>query len=321
MILILSNKFDITTDFVVSKLQDQEYPYTRLNTEDLHELDVATVLPNNSWIVETNDKRIHIAEEVGSIWNRRPRRVFDSSEREYEIGHGQLEFIRDQWDEWLRSLESISGITWVNRPSDNERMESKITQLRLAHELGFKIPSTVVTNSVSEVSNLSEQTDDLVAKALGDPFIETNEQNQFVYTSYLEELPQKGDKDLHLNPTIFQEALNPKTDYRVTVIGDTVLPVRIEGMNGKDVPLDWRRKKDNIQFVESELPKHIEKLCGNYVKNANLEFGAIDLADSGDEFFFLEINPNGEWGWLEKPWGIPIAENLTSYLMEKDQHD
>ncbi|MCZ3387408.1 MAG: hypothetical protein LH630_10710 [Actinomycetia bacterium] len=48
----------------------------------------------------------------------------------------------------------------------------------------------------------------------------------------------------------------------------------------------------------------------------SLEFGAIDLALNGDGYSFLEINPNGEWGWLQKTVGLPIAETLVDLLTE-----
>jgi glutathione synthase/RimK-type ligase-like ATP-grasp enzyme len=85
-----------------------------------------------------------------------------------------------------------------------------------------------------------------------------------------------------------------------------------------DVPVDWRTLKDEVQFVEDVLPEHIEELCHSYVAQNGLVFGAIDLVKVDDEFVFLEINPNGEWGWLQKPWGVPIAENLTDYLINHD---
>lgn len=82
--------------------------------------------------------------------------------------------------------------------------------------------------------------------------------------------------------------------------------------------LDWRTQKDGLQFVPCCLPAHVENLCRVYVKQSGLIFGAIDLIESNDVFVFLEINPNGEWGWLQKPMGLPIAETLCDLMIMMD---
>jgi len=44
-----------------------------------------------------------------------------------------------------------------------------------------------------------------------------------------------------------------------------------------------------------------------------LTYGAIDLAVSGDTVHFIEINPTGEWGWLDGP-DRPIAKAIVDEL-------
>jgi glutathione synthase/RimK-type ligase-like ATP-grasp enzyme len=317
MILILSNKWDVTVDFVVKELQSREYPYLRLNTEDLPELSVTTDLSDFSVTVEKEGDTVNISEEVGVVWYRRPGKPFEFTEEKPD--QGTVEYIREQWSAWLKSLQTIPGIKWVNHPTDNDRMESKIHQLRLADNLGFRTPKTVVSNEGSDIVEMFEQRDGaVISKALASPLINASDQEEFVFSQYLDEPPAEDDESLEVCPTIFQEPLLPKIDYRVTVIGDTVLPVKIEGEDGEKVPVDWRTEKEDVRFVEEDLPKHIENLCRRYVDEAGLVFGAIDLVKTDDEFVFLEINPNGEWGWLQKPWDIPVAENLTELLIRHD---
>jgi glutathione synthase/RimK-type ligase-like ATP-grasp enzyme len=319
MILILSNKYDVTVDFVVKELQRRDYPYLRLNTEDLADIDVTTRLPDLSIVVEKDGRVVDLTESVGAVWYRRPGKPFEFAEEVEKPDSGTVEYIREQWGAWVQSLETVQGITWVNPPAANERMESKVHQLRMADKIGFRIPDTVVTNSGSAVTEMFEEQDgSVISKALSSPIISESEQDEFVFSVHLEEPPSEDDESLKVCPTIFQESLLPKTDYRVTVIGDTVLPVRIEGVDEADVPVDWRTLKDEVQFIEDTLPESVEELCRNYVAQNGLVFGAIDLVKVGGEFVFLEINPNGEWGWLQKPWDVPIAQNLTDYLTAHD---
>lgn len=80
--------------------------------------------------------------------------------------------------------------------------------------------------------------------------------------------------------------------------------------------MDWRTLKDNMGIKACSIPDHIASKCVRYVSELGLVFGAIDLVRSDDEYYFLEINPNGEWGWLQKNPGLPIAESITDRLIE-----
>ena len=49
-------------------------------------------------------------------------------------------------------------------------------------------------------------------------------------------------------------------------------------------------------------------------RRLGLSFAAIDLALSDDRFFFLEVNPTGEWAWLQEEVQFPIAAKLAEVL-------
>jgi hypothetical protein len=37
--------------------------------------------------------------------------------------------------------------------------------------------------------------------------------------------------------------------------------------------------------------------------------------DAEDRHIFLELNPAGEWGWLQRDLGFPIAEAIAETLL------
>jgi hypothetical protein len=46
-----------------------------------------------------------------------------------------------------------------------------------------------------------------------------------------------------------------------------------------------------------------------------LTFGALDFAvDAAGSWWFYEINPNGQWLWIERQTGLPIAASLAELL-------
>ena len=53
------------------------------------------------------------------------------------------------------------------------------------------------------------------------------------------------------------------------------------------------------------------------MRDFELKFGAFDfIVNKSDEWIFLEINPNGQWLWLEKILDIPISECIFKYLID-----
>lgn len=319
MILILSNKWDLTVDFVVTELQRRGHSFFRLNTEDLPNSQATISLPELKILVSKQSKIYDLARDVHVIWNRRPGKPFDDIPGEERPSAAIQKFVSDQWYTWLESLQLIPAITWINHPQINDAMENKARQLLLASQVGFRIPETLISNDPDAIkSRLNRSGNRMVAKALYSPLIEEPEKDFFIFTNELQETHLTNVNAIKISPCIFQEALLPKVDYRVTVVGDTVMAARIESKDGSQVPLDWRTKKDGLNFAPSNLPTSVENLCRSYLKASDLLFGAIDLVEYQGEFVFLEINPNGEWGWLQKPTGLPIAEKLCDLMVRSD---
>lgn len=116
-------------------------------------------------------------------------------------------------------------------------------------------------------------------------------------------------------PVIFQEKIDKKCDIRVTVIGQQIFAAEIMASHSKFI-LDWRASEiEKLEYRVHKLPGTIEAKCLSLVKELGLTFGAIDLAltDKGDYFFF-EINPNGQWAWIEPKTQLPLTGTLVDLL-------
>ena len=79
---------------------------------------------------------------------------------------------------------------------------------------------------------------------------------------------------------------------------------------------DWRRASpSSLCFRSYKLPRSVSDKCVRLVANLGLTFGAIDMVKTPDgDYMFLELNPNGQWGWLEKPTGDPYTKTIANLL-------
>lgn len=322
MILILSNKWDVTVDFVVAQLHSRGIKFMRINTEDLASGRATIRLPELRILVSKHGHVHDLTEAINVIWNRRPGKPFDDIPKAARPSLAIQNFVNDQWYSWLEGIQLIPGIAWVNHPRSNDTIENKPRQLLLASKLGFEIPETLITNDPTEAKKLAKfHGNHFVAKALYSPLIEEPNEDFFIFTSIIKNPDAIPDEEIRVSPIIFQQALIPKIDYRVTVVREKVFAVKIERLDEKPIEIDWRMEKDDLRFLPCKLPSDLENLCRRYVEECNLLFGAIDIVEHRGRFFFLEINPNGEWGWLQKPNNIPIAEALCDLLALYDKKD
>jgi len=316
MILLISNKWDISVDFIIQELRKRKVDFIRLNTEDLPFSDCSITIPNKSFLITVNKKTYELENNLKSVLFRRPGKPLEKTEIKIPIDDAAIKYVREQWQTFIEGILGIDEVLWINHPRANDLMECKIIQLRKANEVGFKIPKTCITSSKGRGEKFIEHCGgQIVVKSLYSSLIEYPEKDYFIFTNVIDSLKDVSELEIGITPVILQEFINEKIDYRITVIGKKIYAARIETTNGDRVPVDWRTCKSGLKFIPCELPENIKEKCITFVSECGLIFGTIDLVHAGDDFYFLEINPNGEWGWLQKSAGLPIAESITDYLV------
>jgi len=159
MLLILTNKFDISADAVIEKLHHQNIPFFRWNLEDFlisHILELVMVdgeVKKAKLIAE--DRMIDLQKDISVVWYRRPGRltprqeITDSVNVEFSIREGNV-LLNNLWC-------LLKDKVWVNHPFQNRLIDNKLYQLQLARKVGLTTPFTLVTNNPKEVIKLKKK--------------------------------------------------------------------------------------------------------------------------------------------------------------------
>ena len=114
---------------------------------------------------------------------------------------------------------------------------------------------------------------------------------------------------------IFQEYIEAEYDLRITVVGDEIFPAAIYSQQ-TSYPVDFRMDMANARICPAELPDQIQTRLRDFMGRLGLQYGAIDMRLRPDgEYVFLEINPAGQWLFVEEVTGQPIAESLARLLI------
>jgi glutathione synthase/RimK-type ligase-like ATP-grasp enzyme len=244
-------------------------------------------------------------------WWRRPLPFALDPDIDAEVAS----FTYGECHEAVAGLWAALDLAWVNPPELDERAHHKPYQLAVATEVGLPVPTTVITNDPEAARR----------------FVDAHGAHHTVYKTFVatEEhwretrVLRDGELELldrvRLAPVIFQELVPAVADVRVTVVGERMFATAISPAPG-GYQVDYRMDLAGADFRPTELPGETEKGVRALMQRLGLLYGAVDLRRTPEGgHVFLEVNPAGEWRFVEERTGQPITEAVAHLLVELDR--
>lgn len=318
IILFITNKEDITTDFIVNKLNKLGESYYRLNTEDLiSKIGINFDFENHDFEIIDHSKNLIInTKNIRSVYYRRPKLPLLDY---YSIKFGEKKFLLSEITYLLEGFYKILfDKFWISPVFSIREAENKIYQLIKAKKLGFEIPKSLITTNEEKAKYFIElKNQDCVIKAIKTGFIEDNEDPKIIFTSLLKKENLNSLYRVKYFPTFFQNKIDKEADIRITVVGNKIFPAKIKSQAFEDSKIDWRKGSNpTLEYEHFDIPKKLEEKCLKLTKIFGLKFSAIDLIlNKNNKYIFLELNPNGQWAWIEKKLEFDISGEITKLLI------
>lgn len=311
-VLVATEADDITADMVITQLNRRSVPVVRFNPADIGaDLTVSarfgTCPVSMAGQVRTPSRTMDLAE-VRSVYWRRP--VWPAFQH---LEDNDARFAAAQVRYGLGGvLYSLDGPLWVNQPQRNAAADYKPTQLAVAQRLGLTVPPTLVTNDPSEARAFMADHGRVIFKILR---WTRYERDEVPVTGWAEPVTaDEIDESVRVTPHLFQARVDKVADVRVLVVGRRVFAVRIDsGL------LDWRKDYSALSYTVVDLPARVGKALLTYLDHFGLVSGSFDLAvDRAGDYWWLELNPNGQWGWLEESTGLAMSAAFADLLTRGD---
>ena len=264
----------------------------------------------------TNEQGEFDLRDVTAIWHRRLNfgahlpATLDTQLRHASIGeasaaaHGML-----------ASLKAFR----VDHVRHIRHAENKQLQLQLARELGLNTPRTLTTNDAAAVRRFAKNCEGgMITKMLSSFAVYDEGKELVVFTNPVKPEDLEDLSGLSLCPATFQELLPKSLELRVTVVGDRVMSASIDSQVSARATHDWRR--DGVRMLQDwrpyQLPLEVEEKILRMMDYFSLNYGAIDIILTPDgQHVFLELNPSGEFFWLERAPGLPISDAIADLLL------
>ena len=250
-----------------------------------------------------------------SVWYRRaiPPHIPD-------LSNGLLRFARQEFSEAFKGfLLTLRDAHWVSDPSAIRDASYKPLQLFLAsRRFGLAIPPTLITSDPTRAREFVRRfkKEGCVAKCLGRNVIEYEDRMTSLFTTLVDESSIGELDSVALAPCIFQPFIRKCFEVRATVIGNKIYAVQMDTGNMPAAALDWRHVDyRDIRHTQIDLPSSVGEACLGICSYFGLRFAAFDFLISEDGiWYFLEINPNGQWLWIEDMTGLPLAYALANEI-------
>lgn len=319
-VLILTRKFDPEVTRVSIKLLAKGIDNVCLNVEEIpnqmkvgYHINASRDPQVNFTIGQRNFNNF----DFPVVWIR----DFDTTLMSFDfLGRDQemaKRFCYEQWNDSYQILISSLKSEWINRPEANFKAINRLAQLMTAKECGFKIPETLLTNNAKVASEFyRDNNGEVVMKAVHHHSIEIKGKVYYMYTRFLTKDDFLKLRDIVYAPCILQKRLYKKSEIRVTIIDKDIFAAELVC---EMIPAC---QEDIHRYGISRIPKKIvkldsrtEKACLKIMSKFDLKYCTFDfILDKNDELFFLEINPTGDWYWIEHETKMPITDTMVSYI-------
>jgi hypothetical protein len=308
-ILIVSSSQDTTAPFVEKSLTERGYRVVWYRTD----LVAKGYVSANLYIDPTVDAQFVYNGEnidlcsIGAAWQRKPTVEIQFADKARGLSlTKEVRALQDGiWDILPTSI-------WVNHPTDIRNGELKIPQLLLAKQIGFSVPQTILSNRWDVIKNRLSGDDVILKMARG--LLYEDKSVKVLYTTPLSK--QNLPEDSNPFPGIWQPFVKKKREWRVTVVGEKIFSVAV--YSDDDAKDDWRKYDGtgHVTFKQEPFPLELERKCLLMLKKMNLRYGAFDFIEELDgKITFLEVNPSGQYLWLERLLGLPISEAVADLLI------
>lgn len=322
MILILTATDDVHADKVTEYLDALDAPFRRIDLEDYpSKLRLALSY-------ESGEVRGHIqhgseslvSTDIQSIWYRRPGApVADPSIADTRIRRYIEAECLNHVDDFLAALPVFQ----LPAPPARQRLaDLKAMQLALACSLGMKTPRTLITNDPGRLLDFHQRrSGSIVSKLASGTLVHHYGLELSRYTQVLRRKDLDNAEAAALCPTIFQQYVEKAFELRITIVGDEIFAVEIHSQDSNRARYDWRHYDlGNTPHRPHRLPRDIADALLLFMRRLDLAYGAIDMIVTPQgEYVFLEINPNGQYLWIERASGLPISRSIARLLASPPQ--
>ncbi len=319
MILIISSYIDPHVEVVANELRSLGAEYTRIDLGAFfHDFEIDYSLINGNIEFTIHNKhtgRTFSRQDISGVWWRRIASIYEDSAPVSECNADAREtanFIKNL-------LESLPDSYFpLGHPYNIRKAENKPLQLSIASRVGFDIPTICFSNSLVTLNSHIAPERDYVVKSL---FLHLatrgNEELSFYAMAFPgSDLRQRIGENKE-GACFLQDRIHRQYDVRLNVLPHAMIGAKINLDTLPPGEVDWRPTTMDHRHEIIDPPSEIANKCRAMLSELSTPWGAFDfIVDNAGKWWFLEVNPNGQWLWIQQKIGVNLAQHFAYELVK-----
>lgn len=315
VVLILTQQADYSVDIVIDHLAAFDVRVIRFDTLDFPmRSQLVAEASRRGWeaTLAVPGGRVVRLAELRSVWYRRPQ-GFDLPTMSRQVRQFSLAESRMALGGLLRAADCL----WMNNPEREVVAGYKPLQLQLAAKIGLQVPPSLLTNDPEALRGFFEDhRGGVIYKTMSNGYlVEADGSLSSIYTSKVELSDLAYSARVRTTPCLFQAVVPKDVELRVTIVNKRIFSAEIHSQATGQGRVDWRRAYDELTYSHHSLPPQVGDKLLALIDAFGLVYAAVDMILTPDgEYVFLEINPGGQWGWLEDELDLPVSATIAETL-------
>ncbi|MCE1238143.1 MAG: hypothetical protein LWW93_17475 [Hyphomicrobiales bacterium] len=303
MLLLLSNSIDGTADVLVELCRERGLGVFRFNIDLWTHYRFAWTA--EGFVFHDPTGRSIASEDVSAVLWRRPslRDTPDwegGSPADRIATEAELQTIVREIGDWARAR----GLLRLIEPSGPRRV-GRLAQMRVARAF-FPTPDWAVGWGLRWPEGRR-----MVKRLSTEPVGEGRDAYIFVQSVDAERLSPQW-------PWLVQEVAVGDRDATVLYVQGRCFGFEMERTRADLGVEDWRIRNGahDDPWRAWPLPDGLADRIDAYMKRLGLKFGRLDFILDGATAIFLEVNPNGQFGWLDDPQDWPLHRAVLDAALD-----
>lgn len=315
MVLIISEDKDESTSLVCKWLNFYKINYFRINEDDEYDVKI-----NKNDFVIYNKERSFDCKNVSFFWYRRGTiflKSFLFSKKSKQFLKQELSIKNHIQDEHSKLEEYMMYRILNNSPKTFGNLivtgMNKLITFYIAENLGLLTPNFEILTDASHSTELSFET---VVKPVSEI-----PNGRIFDLNYFRILTNKFENQSKIKNTSLlhrQEYIDKDFELRVFYMNKKCFSMAIMSQQDSQTKVDFRNyniEKPNRR-ISYFLPKKIESALQKLMNIFKLDSGSIDLLFKNGKYYFLEINPVGQFGMVSAPCNYNIEKKIADLIKE-----
>ncbi len=321
MILIISGPNDYSTDEVIRWLNYYKTPVERINYTD--PVKIQDIKLNNHTIdfsILLNNRTIQY-QDISGVYYRRgmlnihpsTTNIISSNRSLNYLITNEIEILQDYLHQVIEEGNCIGNF--------KNRSLNKLRVLNLAKKHGIDFPQTYITSEKSTVEKLL-QSSSLITKNISEVAHILEKENQHNSLTYaVDNIFIKNSSERFLY-SLFQAKIKKDFEIRSFYLrGKFYSTAMFTQLNSK-TNTDFRNYDDGkpTRIVPYQLPADLKEKLKRVFEELDINTGSVDMIYGNGKYYFLEINPVGQYGMISEPCNYYLERELVKDLIANQKN-